>query len=218
MAKDSEIISIWNGTTDDGWYKNCEYELTIKTAEHLASFAEKVNAGTNFSGQVVKLNANIMLNDITNWQDWANSKPANEWIPIGTPTNPFSGTFNGNGFIVSGVYINNSEDDHKGLFGVVNNNATIKNLGIVTSYIKGKNHTGGLIGDNDGDVSNCYSIVIVTGQENVGWLVGCNQGNIDNSHSIGIITGIKNEISEFVGLNRGSLRNNYYSKINKQNL
>jgi len=214
MEKNSKNTSIWNGTIDDKWYENCKYKLTIETAEHFASFAKKVNAGTNFSGQIIKLNANIVLNDTTNWQDWANNPPANEWTSIGTSDNQFNGIFDGNGYIVSGIYINTT-NDFQGLFGVVNNNATIKNLGITASYIKGKNHTGGLIGDNGGEVSNSYSIVIVTGQENVGWFVGCNIGNIDNSHSIGIMTGIENETSEFVGLNRGSLRNNYCSKINK---
>jgi hypothetical protein len=68
--------------TDINWY-NFKSEFIINTDEELARIAKFVNNGNDFSGKTVKLVADIMLNDTTNWQNWANNPPANEWIPIG---------------------------------------------------------------------------------------------------------------------------------------
>ena len=109
--------SVWNGKTDVAWHSESETEFTITTAEQLAGLAELVNGGNNFKGKTVKLGANIMLNDTANWQSWASSPPANEWMPIGKvdkgniingsyerdTINSFNGIFDGNGFTVSGV-------------------------------------------------------------------------------------------------------------------
>jgi len=213
MREGSKAVSIWNGTTDGEWYRSCAYELIIETAEHFASFTEKVKIGTNFSGQIIKLNTDIMLNDTTNWQDWVNKEPVNKWTPIGTSDNPFKGTFDGNGYAVSGVYINNSDGDHQGLFGVANEKATINNLGVIYSYVKGKNNVGGLVGNNAGEISNCYSICMVTGQENVGGLVGWNSSKISNCYSVGRVTGTGTGIGVLIGTNKnGEINKSYYSK------
>jgi hypothetical protein len=201
MKKDSKTISIWNGKTDAEWYKSCEHKL-IKTAEHFAAFTDMVKTGSSFSGQVIKLNADIILNDTANWLDWANNPPVNAWTPIGTADSPFHGTFYGNGHIVSGIYVNNSNSDHQGLFGVVNGKATIKNIGVTNTYVKGKNYVGGLVGNNDGNVSNCYSIGMVTGQENIGGLIGWNSGKISNCYSVETVTGNKKQNRRLIGINR----------------
>ena len=125
------VHSIWNGGTDTEWYKESNNEFTITTAEQLAGFAKLVNSGYDgFEDKVVKLGRNIILNDTTNWQDWASNAPANEWIPI----EKFNGTFDGNGYVVSGIYISNS-DYIQGLFKY---NSGIKDFKFSASYIKGK--------------------------------------------------------------------------------
>ena len=191
--------SVWNGKTDTAWHNESETEFTITTPEQLAGFAELVNSGNNFEGKMVKLGANIMLNDTANWQSWASSPPANEWVPIGendescsdSPINSFNGIFDGNGFTVSGVYIN-SEIRCRGLFGYIGSNGAIKKLGVVASYIKGEYNTGGLVGYNhDGTISDNYFTGMVTGGSNAGGLIGYNNdnGTISNGYSSGNVTG-----------------------------
>lgn len=51
---------------------------------------------------------------------------AEQWVPIGTSDNAFTGNFNGNGYQISGLYIN-SNSNNQGLFGVVQS-GTIENL------------------------------------------------------------------------------------------
>jgi hypothetical protein len=81
----------------------------------------------------------ITLNSTINWQNWAISVPANAWTSIGTSTKAFSGTFDGSGFVINGVYINSASSEQSlGLFGYVSSSETIKNLGVTASYIKGK--------------------------------------------------------------------------------
>lgn len=52
---------------------------------------------------------------------------ANEWIPIGTRKNPFTGTFNGNGFEIKGLTMTDPYAELVGLFGVAKN-ANIYNI------------------------------------------------------------------------------------------
>jgi hypothetical protein len=103
----------------------------------------------------------------------------------------FNGTFDGNGHIISGVYINSTED-HQGLFGVIKNEGVVKNLGITASYIKGKNEVGGLAGRNSGGaISKCYFIGTVTGKREVGGIAGSNKcyATISSSYSAGMVAG-----------------------------
>ena len=66
--------------------------------------------------------------------------------PIGSSSTPFTGTFNGNGYTISDVYINRPGRENTGLFGYAQN-ATFDNIRLVNETVVGGNHTGGLIGD-----------------------------------------------------------------------
>jgi len=101
----------------------------------------------------------------------------------------FIGTFDGNDFLVSGIYIN-SEETFQGLFGIVDFHGELRNIGIVASYIKGRFKVGGLVGKIEGSVDNCHSAALVTGVNNVGGLVGLAEGSkISNSYSTGAVIG-----------------------------
>jgi len=112
-----------------------------------------------------------MLNDTANWQNWASSPPANEWVSIGRENSSFNGIFDGNEFTVSGVYVNSAKD-RQGFFGVLGSNGTIKKLGVVASHIKGKSCIGGLVGENIYLIVNSYFIGKFIGNSDVGELVG----------------------------------------------
>jgi len=192
------------------WYNASQSEFTIKTAEELTGFARLVNNGSNFERKTIKLGANIMLNDTTNWRNWGTASPARIWKSMGNGSDRFRGTFDGNDFVVSGVYINNS-DSYQGLFGSVDSSGTIKNLGIIASYIKGGAYVGGLTGWNYGTISNSYSTSSVKGTT-VGGLTSCNYGTISSSYFTGIVesTSISGGL---VGLNYGTVSNSYSTGI-----
>lgn len=202
--------TVWTGKIDTVWHNASQTEFTITTAEQLAGLAKLVNGGNNFKGKSIKLGANIMLNDTINWLNWKKKAPKNTWIPIGTKdsTSIFNGIFDGNGYVVSGVYINTTNNG-QGLFRNVLSSGVIKNLGIAASYIKGEGTVGGLIGGaNFGVINNSYFIGVVIGTNNSGGLVSGNNGTVSNSYSIGTTRGT-DYVGGLVGVNNGVVTNSY---------
>ena len=182
---------------NDGTYGNTPLQAgeggfyLISTADELRLFASMVNSGqTSING---RLTADILLNDTTNWTSWNESTaPANTWTPIGNSwENRFTGTLDGDGHSVSGIYIN-SEAEYQGLVGVLGSGGTLQNLGVKASYIKGGYSVGGLCGENDGTVTNCYNSGSVEGTNWVGGVCGYNFGPVTNCYNTGSVAG--NEI------------------------
>lgn len=99
-------------------------DVTISSAEGLAWFASQVNGGDSFKGKTITLSADI---DVS----------AYEWVPIGTRTSPFSGTFDGDGNTISGLVLNApaSDDTYVGLFGFVQS-GTLQDLTISDAVIQ----------------------------------------------------------------------------------
>lgn len=103
----------------------------------------------------------------------------NPWTPIGSLYQSFSGEFDGNGHVISGLYIN-SNGDYQGLFGKVSGNAVVRNL-TVKGSVCGGDCVGGVVGRNDGGtIENCKSQVTVIGHSDYGGIVGY--------HELGVIS------------------------------
>ena len=99
------------------------------------------------------------------------------WTPIGVDdTRAFTGTFDGGGHTISGLYINNTAGTYQGLFGYVGAGGTIKDL-TVEGTITGGFYTGGIAGGNYGDIIDCVNRCEVTGSTFVGGIAGGNTGN-----------------------------------------
>lgn len=66
-----------------------------------------------------------------------------EWVPIGTWENPFTGSFNGNGYEITGLTMKNPDADVVGMFGIAENahiyNITLRDYDIMDA---GKNVSG----------------------------------------------------------------------------
>ena len=105
----------------------------ISNREEFATLANEVNNGDNKSGKIYYLTSDIDLGG--KFDNSGNALDGNiSWTPIGTmEANPFSGIFDGNGHIISNMYVNTTE--RAALF-VFTKYATIKNMGIKDSYIK----------------------------------------------------------------------------------
>lgn len=92
-----------------------EMPYQIANAEDLKAFAAKVNQGeTTICGILmsdIDLNPGITFNEDGTYTGGT----PEQWIPIGSDGNSYSGTFYGNGKAISGLYINNDKD-YQGLF------------------------------------------------------------------------------------------------------
>ena len=109
----------------------------------------------------------ILDNDIT--------LTGGDWIPVGTSTTAFTGTFDGNGKVVKNLTINQPGSNMIGMFGYAVG-ATIKNLGLENASVIGQNDAGGIVGRMGGStVNKCYYYGYVEGNDHVGAIVGGTQ-------------------------------------------
>ncbi|MGD0572346.1 MAG: GLUG motif-containing protein [Sedimentisphaerales bacterium] len=106
----------------------------------------------------------------------------------------FNGTFDGNDHKITDFTINGGNNNcFLGLFGIIYSGGLIKNLGLENfsvSGLSGSYYVGGLVGYNDGSISNCHSTGSVSGTSYVGGLVGFSvYGSISNCYSTGAVSG-----------------------------
>ena len=104
------------------------------------------------------------------------------WQPIGTPSNPFTGGFDAQGFEISDLFISRPDESDIGLFGCVDEGGIIEDVAVVNAAVTGKQYVGGLVGNNSGTISDSYFSGTVTAEHSLGALVGLNVGTVSNSH------------------------------------
>ena len=135
-------------------------------------------------------------------------KPFIEWTPIGIHLT-YSGTFDGQGHTVSGLYLDNTKTAYVGLFG--SNCGTIQNVGVVDSYFNGEDYVGGVCGMNwhDGTegimsvtITNCYNTGAVNGRRYVGGVCGYNKISTGDDGKQALITDCYNtgKVSGYIGV------------------
>ena len=200
------------GLTEDyvGFY-------AISNAAQLYGFEKLVNGGTTSPKGV--LLADIVVNDnvLTN-EGELNGTPEFDWTPMGTSQKPYNGTFDGQGHTISGLYFNNTSTSYVGLFGYVSN-PTIKNVGLVDSYIKGNEYVGGIAGYVSGSaqITNCHNAATVyanyNGNSDAGGIcgyLGSASALIDGCHNTGNVSGYYQYVGGICGSqNQGRITNSY---------
>ncbi|RKY48925.1 MAG: hypothetical protein DRP86_05955 [Candidatus Neomarinimicrobiota bacterium] len=151
--------------------------------------------------------SNIDASETANWDG------GKGWFPIGYFPTYFTGVYDGNNYIIDGLFINRPEDDFEGLFGGINN-AVIKNLGLVNVNITGRDQTGGLVGRSIlSNIQNCYTTGFVNGSGNsIGGLAGYSEGSmVYNSFSQCIVNG-KKRVGGLLGhINKNTIVKDSYS-------
>jgi len=93
------------------------------------------------------------------------------WIPIGNDNTPFSGSYNGQGYSISNLYIDRTTENI-GLFGWVDS-GVFTDIKILDCTITGDLSVGGLAGYVTGsEISGCSSTGSLSGFADVGGLIG----------------------------------------------
>jgi hypothetical protein len=91
-----------------------------------------------------------------------------------------------------------------GLFGILDQNASVVNLGIRDANITGEEVLGMLGGKNDGWVAACRADGVVSGTGGAGGLIGSNFGSISGSYAVGEVAAIVSDgVGGLAGSNRG---------------
>lgn len=136
----------------------------------------------------------ILLADID-----LSSYTGNSFTLIGTSADPFIGTFDGNGKVISNFTYSSPGVSNIALFRKLELGGVVKNLGIESATISGGMYTGILAGEASGTVDGCHTQGTVTGSTRVGGMIGrywgpASYGSITNSYSTGSVSG-----TEYIG-------------------
>ena len=174
----------------------------ISTVNHLQ------DVGNNLSSHFILID-NIDASDTSGW--------SNGFDPIGDGSTGFSGSFDGQGYVIFDLYTN-AQKDYIGLFGYIASGGTVKNVGLERVDVDVDDwweDIGGLAGRVEGEISNCYTTGSVTstydyGDMDLGGLVGwlTDTGSISNSYSTCNVNG-KNAAGGFVSTSYGTVSNSY---------
>ncbi len=207
----------------------------ISNASELYWFSDRVkNDNANFGSSKAVLTADITVNEnVLDENGNLNSdKTFIEWMPIGTPlidneiTLSFSGTFDGQNHVISGLYYSidtpSTVYKYAGLFSTIRG-GTVMNVGVVDSYFHAATRSGGITGStiSKGTIKNCYSNCYVEGTETGGIAGEVCASNITNCYSLGNVKGISSgnvidNVGGICGSNYGNLSSviNCYSSAN----
>ena len=152
----------WDGTTKTAPTQDESGVYLIDTAAKLAWFADAVNGGQTAIS--AKLTANINLNGKT-------------WTAIGTSSNKFAGTLDGDNYTVSGLVTT-------GLVGELAEGGVVENLRVNCAIVSTSSLLGGVANSSAGTIRNCMvsgSITFSSGGYNgasaIGGIAGRNTGN-----------------------------------------
>ena len=170
--------------------------ITIMTPAELGLLAYNVNfGGETYEGYTITLNTGINLNGHT-WE------PIGYGLGIGGGSNPgsgmvmpgggsssasgFLGTLDGAGMPI--LYMNTTYETNVGLFAILPEGATVKNLTISNATVKGLQYVGAVAGQCNGTITNCHvtsSSVEFTSNEDGSMCLG----GISGSCTAGTISG-----------------------------
>ena len=137
-----------------------------------------------------------------------------EWKPIGARWSSYTGTFDGQGYTISGLYFNNPTSSYVGLFGSIGANGKISNVGVLDSYFQFSELGGGVCGVNYGTVRDCKNTGSVRGLAAIGGVCGLNEkgGIIENSFNEGTVSGTGDNVQQVGGVcgyNNGTIKSCY---------
>jgi hypothetical protein len=122
--------------------------------------------------------------------------------PIGSASTPFTGTYDGNGYEISGLKITRPGGSSVGLFAVTDG-AELENISLKNADVSGQSEVGALVGVNGGEIEDSDATGVVTANGSggaVGGLTGENKGTITESSSGVTVNGDKSNSSDVGGL------------------
>lgn len=132
------------------------------------------------------------------------------FAPIGREGAPFTGSFDGRGHAIHGLFIERPGEDKVGLFGYARN-ATLRNVRLVGGHVTGGENVGALVGHQeaaggDARIDRVCAQVTVTAAGTVGGLVGHNESYggsnlISRSHAGGAVRAAGSNVGGLVGHN-----------------
>ena len=167
-----------SGTAEDlGYFIQDDGSYTVYTANGLLAWNEAVQSD---------LSLNCTLTEDINMT-------GKEWTPIGNSFQTYNGTFDGQGYSITGL-------NASSLFGGIGESATVKNLQLVdVELYESSGGTAGIVTNNYGQVIACSVTGNINAFSTVGGIANANQGSITACWFAGTLR--KNESGGIVNYN-----------------
>lgn len=206
-----------------------EYNTSISNAHQLQLAGTTL--GANYTLQNNLDLSSVFTNAAEVWGTDTGSATGTGFAPISN----YTGTFDGNQFSISHLYLNKTSDN-VGLFGTLSGAAAVNNLVLNNVVITGANDVGGLVGNNTsgtitnvavsgsvtatgnnvggitginaGTISTSFNSATISGASQVGGIAGVSSGNINTGYNIGLVNGTGSNTGGVIGrLDNGSVMN-----------
>jgi len=186
--KTTNCLEFWNG---DKWISLCQSKLGdgSESDPYLVCSPESLDAMRDKPDAHYKLCQNIDLTDYLATGAGQSKWGGSGWLPIGDATTPFTGSLDGAGYTISGLWIQRPSTGFGaiGLFGYING-GSLKNFSVKLDATKGINgglntYVGSVAGRLSGSgssISNCY---VNGGDLRGGNSVGGVAGRVDSGSS-----------------------------------
>jgi len=210
MKKSLLVLAVLVGIVLSGCVRENEMAIHIQTLQDLQNMKDDLTAD-------YILDNDIDASATSGWNGGLGFEPvgASDW----PQELQFTGSFDGQGHVITGLTINRPDTYYVGLFGYVNAAKEFKNVGIEDCNITGKGNMGGFIGVNynsGSTISNCYTTgqIIGTGAFDIGGLIGWNEGAFSNCYStvaisISAAASDVDDVGGLIGFNKGTFLNCY---------
>ena len=217
LAVQTAQADTWDGTTRTKPTKTTKMEnnievysfIDINCAAELAYICEHWNEeydGKNYYKWDYKLMVDIDMGD------WS-------WTTLGNKAllgnDSYDGTFDGDGHTIR-INISGATDNYQGLFAKISSDGKVHNL-----HVSGNIHcstsrlVGGIAGENDGTISNCWVSADVRSdwheswssyKAKVGGIAGENNGTVEYCCMTGNVANNDAHVGGLVGCNDGTVR------------
>ncbi|WP_164516835.1 hypothetical protein [Clostridium transplantifaecale] len=163
------------------------FRFTVGSEAVLRELEEKVASGETWADGLFTYaeSSYVLTGDIRLTEDWT---------PIGTEEKPFTGTFDGGGYVIYDMTIDDPALESCGLFGYVKS-GTVENLGVRDADILGNKNLGnaGVVAGvlYGGTVNRCYSTGNVEANAAGGMVGKAEEGSsVTNSYSTGKVSAV----------------------------
>ena len=170
---------------------------------------EQLSINTSYWGYNFKQTADIDASATSSWNSGAG------FTPIGTLSNKFTASYDGEGHSITGLFINSTTERYVGMFGYTNG-AEITDLTLTDADITGDEIVGGLIAQGDNSTISGISItgsVTIDESTSFEWLGGIIGYNISSSISLCSVDLEINSVGArtggIAGLNAGTISNSF---------
>ena len=212
---------VWTGSGTQG---DPYVITTTKGLDLLAMYVNGLNGNTahDCDGVYFQLGADITYTHTTNWDNASSTE--NNYTAIGTNSNEFQGTFDGQDHIISGIRIyrgggHPSADSYQGLFGSTKG-GTVRGVNLADARITGIYNVGGIAGKTfQSTVEDCTIAAdvcihaVLINSESHGGIVGFNQGTVRRCHSRATLSAANATGCNEFGAIAGNAQGNIYDCI-----